>query len=675
MAHTFFIDSDEEIISVIGQLRKSSDPENYFVFPKRSLVLQSAVNLRLFQREAEKQGKKIIIISQDEIGRQLAERVGIQTKDYAAEIGSLRQESQPIVNRTDVETRQSAAPSVPPLHRDLAAERPLDPLMPTANHIGSDSFAEAGSASRAPSSPMHRSAQIIEPESRPEATAAKRLRIRDASPRYQTALNSKSDIRPPREGETMTRRHVVEPVESRVLSATPHQSYRPAPDMAAHPVQDFSERNQKLQKFFNREAAPQNRPPVSLRNAPNARPETAPSRSSVSSGRAPVSSWKTVSSIALSLLFLSGIGAAVYFLVPKATVIVTPHDITRDITAKYEGRTIAPIGDKSENVVPVRKFEKSYTTKLSGEATGKSSAGNQKARGTIIISNEYSSDSQPLISTTRFETSDGKIFRLAESVTVPGMTIQNGKREAGVVEAVVVADEAGDTYNIDPTSFTVPGFKGSSKYDKFRAQSTKAFTGGGAGGDGMMSITKEDIDKSLQKLKELSKEEFIAAIKQDLLPEERIIEDSVEIREDGAPTLPLIGSIGESFDIEQRFDGKVFVVSEQALKDKLAEKNQPELENVAFSVIDATLSFENVIPHYDENTVEFSVRSALSLESVVMKDALREELLGQDEKGIKAILEKHPEIKKIEVNFTPEFLFRSIPNSTSRVSVILEKDL
>lgn len=668
MAQTFFIDSDEEIISIIGQLRKSSDPENYFVFPKRSLVLQSAVNLRLFQREAEKQGKKIIIVSQDETGRQLAERVGIPTKDYTAEIGALRQEAQPMTDRIRSENRQSAVASMPP-HRDAVPERHFDPLMPSANRIGSDSFAP--SADMAATLPVHREAAAAT-ESRPETAPAKRLKIRDASPRYQTALNSKSDIRPPREQETMTRRHVVEPVESRVLS---HQSYRPAPDMMAHPTQDFSERNQKLQKFFNREAVPQNHPPVSLRHAPSARPESAPSRPPVVSERAAVSSWKTASSIVLSLLFLAGVGAAVYFLVPKATVIVTPHDITRDITAKYEGRTIAPIGDKSADVVPVRKIEKSYATKLSGEATGKSSAGNQKARGTIIISNEYSSDSQPLISTTRFETDDGKIFRLAESVTVPGMTIQNGKREAGVVEAVVVADEAGDTYNIDPASFTVPGFKGSAKYGTFSARSTKAFTGGGAGGDGMMSITKEDIDKSVQKLKELSKEEFLAAVKQDLLPEERIIEDSVEIREDGTPALPLIGSIGESFDIEQRFDGKVFVVSEQALKDKLAEKNQPELKGVAFAVIGATLSFENVIPHYDESTVEFSVQSALSLESVVMKDALREELLGQDEKGIKMILEKHPEIKKIEVNFTPEFLFRSIPNSTSRVSVILEKDL
>lgn len=673
MAQTFFIDSDEEIISVIGQLRKSSDPENYFVFPKRSLVLQSAVNLRLFQREAEKQGKKIIIVSQDETGRQLAERVGIPTKDYAAEIGSLRQESQPMTDRMRPEGRQLAVSNVPP-HRDTVPERHFDPLMPAANRIGSDSFAPVGEASAAVS-PLRRAVQTVAPEARPEAAAAKRLKIRDTSPRYQTALNSKSDIRPPKGEEAMTRRHVVEPVESRVLIAERHQLHRNAPEVVVHPTQDFSERNQKLQKFFNREAATQQRPSVVQRSTPSMRPETVQSRPLVSSDRTPVSSWKAVSSIALSLLFLAGVGAAVYFLVPKATVIVTPHDITRDITAKYEGRTIAPIGDKSENIVPVRKIEKSYTTKLSGEVTGKSSAGNQKARGTIIISNEYSSDSQPLISTTRFETSDGKVFRLAESVTVPGMTIQNGKREAGVVEAVVIADEAGDTYNIDPAAFTVPGFKGSAKYDKFRAQSTKAFTGGGAGGDGMMSITKEDIDKSVQKLKELSKEEFLAAVKQDLLPEERIIDDSVEIREDGTPALPLIGSIGESFDIEQRFDGKVFVVSEQALKDKLAEKNQPELKDVAFAVIGATLSFENVIPHYDENTVEFSVQSALSLESVVMKDALREELLGQDEKGIKMILEKHPEIKKIEVNFTPEFLFRSIPNSTSRVTVILEKDL
>lgn len=669
MAQTFFIDSDEEIISVIGQLRKSSDPENYFVFPKRSLVLQSAVNLRLFQREAEKQGKKIIIVSQDEIGRQLAERVGIPTKDYAAEIGSLRQEVPDVA--------YPVAPVVPPSkHRDATPEHVVDPLMPTANHIGSDSFSGAGKTSLTSADHSLSTEKVGLPGIQPATETVKRLKIRDTSPRYQTALNSKGDIRPQRENP-VTHQPLTRPVETYapVGSRPLNQETNLDQTRTVLPTQDFSERNQKLQKFFNRESEPKQRPPISLRNAPGLRTEPISKTPAPQNRTAPVSSWKTFSSVAVALLFLAGVGAAVYFLVPKATIVVTPHDITRDVTAKYEGRTIAPIGDKSENVVPVRKVEKSYTTKMSGEATGRSSAGNQKARGTIIISNEYSSDSQPLISTTRFETSDGKIFRLAESVTVPGMTIQNGKREAGVVEAVVIADESGEAYNIDPTTFVVPGFKGSAKYDKFHAQSTKAFTGGGAGGDGITSITKEDIDKSTQKLKERSKEEFLAAVKQELLPDERIIEDSVEIREDGAPVLPLIGSIGTSFDIEERFDGKLFVVSERALKDKLTEKSQPEFKDVAFEVTGATISFESVVPHYDENTVEFSVRSSLMLESVIMKDALREELLGQDEKGIKTILEKHPEIKKIEVNFTPEFLFRSIPNSVSRVNVILEKDL
>lgn len=95
MAQTFFIDADEEIISVIGYLRQSPDIENYFVFPKRSLVLQSAVNLRLFLREAQQSGKHITVISQDEGGLKLAERVGISTKEYATEVGALRQETPP----------------------------------------------------------------------------------------------------------------------------------------------------------------------------------------------------------------------------------------------------------------------------------------------------------------------------------------------------------------------------------------------------------------------------------------------------------------------------------------------------------------------------------------------------------------------------------------------------
>lgn len=661
MAQTFFIDSDEEIISVIGHLRTSSEPENYFVFPKRSLVLQSAVNLRLFQREAEKQGKKIIIVSQDEAGRQLAERVGIPTKDYASEIGALRQESQSVSSPTSPQTLPAQANTLQ--NRSADQERVIHPLAPTSNHIGSDSFSPEIDTTQ-PVAPQKSLVQTIRPDMTRTQAPLQRLKIRDMSPQYQTTLNSMRDTVP--RGTTTVAAPSSTLSDQRGSEKQVMRQTRVPVQETPGLHQDTGARNAKLERFFQRDTSDQGSP--AFRPTQKSQPSSLPARTSQ------ISSWKTFTFIFGALFLLALGGVAVYFLVPKATVIITPHEISRDVTAQYEGRTIAPIGDNHQEVVPVRKIEKTYSTKLSAEATGQASGGNQKSRGTIVISNEYSSDSQPLISTTRFETPDGKIFRLAESVTVPGMTIQNGKREPGRVEAIVIADVAGEAYNIAPTTFTVPGFQGSPKYTTFHAQSTKNFTGGGAGDNGMASITKEDINKSLQKLKEASKEEFLQALKQDLLPDERLIEDSLEIDERVTPSLPLIGSLGTSFDIEGEYTGKAFVVSEQALKEKLAAKNPPELEGVSFRVTDTTLTFTNVIPHYDENSVDFSVQATLSLESVIMQDALREELLGQNEEGIKIVLERHSEIKKIEVNFSPEFLFRSIPNSTKRVHIILEQE-
>lgn len=671
MAQTFFIDSDEEIISVIGHLRKSSDPENYFVFPKRALVLQSAVNLRLFQREAEKQGKKIIIVSQDENGRQLAERVGIPTKDYATEMAALHQ-GQHV---------SSPAPSAnntrPPQNRNMSSARETNPLMPEANHIGSDSFSPSvpGNSPSLPSSSSTEkkllSREFGEQTSVLVQPSAQHLRIRDMSPKYQTSLNSQTTRQSsPTHQPVALRNETARPATQRSVPTQETPGHHPE----SHPGHS-SDRNQKLQKFFQHEPI-QTRPTISLRGAPGM--QSASSQRPVPSGTLlggpSKSSGKTIFSFLGILILVAGAGAAIYFLVPKATVTITPHDITRDIEAKYEGKTIAPLGSNDASIIPVRKIEKSYETKITAEATGKSSSGNQKARGTIVISNDYSSDSQPLISTTRFQTSDGKIFRLAESVTVPGTTIQNGKREPGVVEAVVIADEAGGNYNIAPSAFTIPGFKGSSKFDTFRAQSTKAFTGGGEGGGSITNITKNDIDTSLQKLKDASKEDFMTLLKQELLPGERIIDESIEIDEDSSPTLPLIGSVGTTFDVSEHYSGKAFVISEKVLQDKLSEKSQPDLQGVTFDVTGSTISFENVVPHYDEDSLEFSVRATLMLESVITKDALQEELLGQNEEGIKSILEKHPEIKKIEVNFSPEFLFRSIPNSKNRVFLVINNN-
>jgi hypothetical protein len=107
-------------------------------------------------------------------------------------------------------------------------------------------------------------------------------------------------------------------------------------------------------------------------------------------------------------------------------------------------------------------------------ATGNGSV-QTKAIGKIIIYNDYSSVQQTLIATTRFKTPDGKIFRLNERTVVPGKT----GAAPGKIEASVTADKAGESYNIGPVGrFTIPGFDGTDKANKFYAESIEPMKGG-----------------------------------------------------------------------------------------------------------------------------------------------------------------------------------------------------
>jgi hypothetical protein len=117
-----------------------------------------------------------------------------------------------------------------------------------------------------------------------------------------------------------------------------------------------------------------------------------------------------------------------------------------------------------------------------------------KARGKVTIYNHYSSQKQPLVETTRVLSENGKLFRLTEGVMVPGMSGE----EPGVVEAKVIADEPGESYNIDPSVFTIEGFKGGPKYEKFEVKSTEVMQGGkdDIENQKVKVITGEDLDKA-----------------------------------------------------------------------------------------------------------------------------------------------------------------------------------
>lgn len=188
------------------------------------------------------------------------------------------------------------------------------------------------------------------------------------------------------------------------------------------------------------------------------------------------------------IFFFLGLIAAVavfiYFstsLFSGATVKVTPNSFSGTIDAQGVATRESDVDGLHYDLITVERegrkvVEASTTNNVSIKATGK-----------ITVYNNFSAQTQSLVKNTRFETSGGLIFRTDKAIVIPGM--KNGA--PGTIEITVIADEAGDKYNIQPSDFTIPGFKSDEpRYKGFYAKSKDAFSGGFVGVSG--SITAAD---------------------------------------------------------------------------------------------------------------------------------------------------------------------------------------
>jgi hypothetical protein len=627
MPQTFYIESDEEIISVIGRLRKSSSEENVFVFPKRALVLQSIINLRLFQREAEKLGKKIVIVSQDEVGKMLAKKAGIETENYSEDFSKK-------APHLELTTEEESAP-MQIIKQD--GERVL-----RRDAIGSSDFYADASAPQAKNKPL--------PSAEPPVSSS--LRVRNVTPPKLTSLNSK-------------RFEGITPQVMRTPSKTAQPlpvSQAPLPSAQAFSVDSNrapqGEQSERLKNFYGNVRRPAVAP------APKQNPE----QEAVSiTGKKAHKIFFILGGVSL----LSLIGVVLFFFLPKAEIQVTPYAITQTTEVAMDGRSDTSVS--SDEILPVRILEKEKEVMLTFATTGTSGGANQKARGTVVIYNNYSTDAQPLVATTRLETSDGKLFRIVNGIVVPGMTNTDGKKEPGAIEASVVADQAGPEYNIDAATFTIPGFKGSPKYAAFSARSVKAMVGGGSSGiSDVAVVAKVDLDTAENQAKEKAKEDFLGEIRGDLLPDERVLDEQAEITPVVPATMPSVGTVADAFDYKATFRVRVFVFSEKIVKEKAEALSERNLQGIKFKPVSSNITYNDSIPNFSEGTLRLKAHALVTMESDVDRDKLREALLGKSEDGIKQALASFPEVKKIKVVFHPQLFMKSIPSSASRVFILLE---
>ncbi len=187
---------------------------------------------------------------------------------------------------------------------------------------------------------------------------------------------------------------------------------------------------------------------------------------------------------ALIALVVIAASAGALYAFAGAKVEVTPATQTGMVTGSFTATQ--GTGDLPFTVV---KINKTATASVAAEST---QTANDSAQGTIIIYNAQPK-AQTLINNTRFATPSGLVFRIHSPVTIP--PISGG--HPGSVSATVFADQPGQSYNVGPSDFTVPGLKGSSTYALVTAKSTTSMSGGFSGTRPSVSQSTDDSQHSV----------------------------------------------------------------------------------------------------------------------------------------------------------------------------------
>jgi len=664
MHKTLYIDIDEEITSIIDRVRKSAANEIIVIAPKRALLLQSLVNLKLLKKEVGRRKKKLMIVTQDKIGKKLIEKAGIlvqgkmdsDLEDYPDETEYQARKKEVVID--DEELTKELAEEELKIGSDQYFDEPLPvPKVEkeaegTSENIGKITFGEVKEKTAAGKG-AGGAGKSIARQPKEKKTKDRFVKVSDivAGPGATIVAGPGATI----VAGPGTRSKKVSRVQKDSFQKVAAKSI-PKTGFSQKPEKFGRELQRKTEKFFGFPASEK----ISQAGAFRRGKEEKIIKTSRVAGK--TARYLLVFTITF---FLLASFAAAYFFLPRATIAVYLKSQEKTVSASIEANIGTNSVDESQNIVPavLEQIIKEKTEEI--EASGRKSGGG-KATGSVVIYNEFSSDSQPLVATTRLETSDGKIFRITKGVIVPGMTKVGTETKPGAIEVTVEADKPGETYNIDPTTFKIPGFASGPKYDKFYAKSAKTMTGGAEGESPI--VTSQDVSKAKEKLMVEAKKEAAEELKNSLPKERKFFEDAITTELVEAVPSASVGTQTEKFSYTIKVKAITLSFSENGVKEIM--KNSLTQEGESINRVDFENPLNYLLSESDpgKKFIKFEAKTDLNLAGGVDMENFKKGALGKNAAELESLIKSYPLIQKADINFWPFFVTR-VPMNEKRVKI------
>ncbi|MBI3046503.1 MAG: hypothetical protein HYY86_03160 [Candidatus Harrisonbacteria bacterium] len=317
--------------------------------------------------------------------------------------------------------------------------------------------------------------------------------------------------------------------------------------------------------------------------------------------------------------------------------------------------------------IPNQIFSQKKNVSLRFPASGKRQV-EKRASGIVSIYNSYSSDPQPLVVQTRFATPDGKLFRLAKGITVPGAKIVEGKIIPSSIEAEVVADKPGPDYNIGPVKLlTIPGFKGTPKYQAFYGELTGNMSGGFVGE--VSYPTEDDIKKAKASIQNDLESGIRTALLTQIPKEFKVLDGSsrYKILEQ---TIDSEADASGSFGIFSESQMTIIAFKEENLKELLVRRARKD-NGEDFEIRTSGLEYGLARADFDRGLLSFPVNFKAVLARKIDAEALKKAIAGKSELELKAAVFGLPGLKSATISLWP-FWVKNVPTNPEKIKISVE---
>lgn len=466
-----YLEPGDGIIEACVKLTKTTEPELTIVIPRRGLLLQNLINLKILKRYGEEQGKKIAIATQDPVGRKFATEAGFA------------------LTETTGATEPDTTPKV--AFNNYAQYEPLGETL--------------------------------------EETV-------DLDERLVEEVETEEDLENLDEDD---------------------EDYAPEPDSPTP--------GRKLRIL--------GRPNFKLKLPQLTIPKITLPQIKLERHHRII--------LAIVLVGLITLGSVSYFVVPKAYATI---EVPSDPFKKQLSLMLVDEDDTfntGANTLPGRFIEVTRENVATFDATGSENTG-AKAEGKITVLN-YTRGIQGLLANTRFQASNGLVFRLKADTLIPG---SNGSNPGRAI-ADAISDEGGAKYNVAaPLKMTVPGL-GPAGESLVVGEVNGTFIGGT---DSVVKVvSQQDIDRAKE---EAAKNVFASAeteLREQLKRGEEL--EGNFIQNDVIDALPSVsaGSKKDQFEVRVQSRSWTLVVPANSLREAInnaAQNEAPEGRAISAQTIE-----------------------------------------------------------------------------------------